>query len=726
MNQAPSRPQLGAFIGVFTPTVLTILGVIMFMRTGWLVGVAGTWGALSIVLLANLITFLTALSVSALATNMRVGVGGAYYIISRSLGLEVGGAVGIPLYLSQVLSVTLYCYGLAESFKIAWEGVPVSLTAAILVVFVTAVASRSIELTLKLQLPVMVLIGAAILSLLAGAEFGTAEVANWGSFSDSTGDVGFWGAFAVFFPAVTGILAGVSLSGDLKDPGRAIPVGVLSAVAVGFVVYLMIPVVLAGSASSEALLTDSLIWTKIAAFPVLVMPGLWGAILSSAFGSVLGAPRTLQALAVDDIVPARFGELDEKGEPVLGLYVSGALALVAVWLGDLNTVAEWVTIFFLTTYGALNTVALVEILVDDPSFRPRIRIPWWAAAGGAIGCFVAMFAINAWACLVAISVEVAIFWFLRSRAFEADFGDVRNGLILSLAHLLVRTYTEARQDARNWRPTILVISKDIEQDLPAVQMAASFGETRGMLTVVHVAEQPLDELERPDDLLAANREFLRDQGIDAFCEHTSVPALDDGAIAAIYQAHGFGGMNANTVLMPWSGESIDELETALRHERYLAHLDRCLLVFRAGTTEPVVQQRPTVLVWWKGLEANGDLMLLLAHLLTRSDRYRFGRILLRTVVQDRQEAAAWKANADKLVDRIRMDVTAEAVVLGVDESVTEVIRTMSSDATLVLLGLSAPTPGEESLAAQRMAELVDGMPDTLLVRNAGPFRGRLV
>ncbi len=723
-------PGLGVFLGVFTPTMLTILGVIMFMRVGWLVGVAGIGGALAIVALANVITFLTAMSVSALATNMRVGVGGAYFIISRSLGLEVGGAVGIPLYLSQVLSVTLYCYGLAESLRVVWEGVPVPQVAGLLVIFVTAVASRSTELTLKLQLPVMVLIAAAIMSLFLGASWGSANVATWGPFTDDLGHVGFWGAFAVFFPAVTGILAGVSLSGDLEDPAESIPKGVLASVAVGAVVYMMVPIALASSAPREALLNDSLIWTQIAAVPLLVMPGLWGAILSSAFGSVLGAPRTLQALATDEVVPKQLGAADpETGDPTVGLYLSGVLALIAVFLGDLNTVAEWVTIFFLTTYGALNTVAVVEVLVDDPSYRPRISTPWWGAALGAIGCFVAMFAINPRACMVAISVECVIFFLLRRRAFETEFGDARSGLILSLAHLLVRLYTDARQDPRNWRPTMLVLTRDLVRDLAAVRMASSFGDHRGMLSVVNIEERPLAELPHPDTVLPPKRAFLREHGIEAFCELTAVPEVDDATIAAICQAHGFGAMNANTILFPWDGHDRSALARILHHAHYLARIDRCTLVYRSemGVRETThYGRRPLVVIWWKGLESNGDLMLLLANLLSRNDQYRGANIRLRTVVDTQAEADAWRAIANELIGRIRMDVTADAVVRAAGETVVEVIQRSSADARLVFLGLTDADSGQEDAVAERMAQMVEGMPDTLFVRNAGPFRGRLV
>ena len=252
---------LGTFLGVYTPTVLTVLGVILYLRMGWVVGNAGVLGAMGIVLLANGITFITAMSISALSTNMRVGVGGAYYIISRSLGLELGGALGIPLYLSQALSVTLYAYGLAESLRLVWPGLPVQFVAAVIVIGVVLVAARSTVLALKLQLPIMVFIGISLLALLSGINFDVQETGLRGEWVDG----GFWEVFAVFFPAVTGVLAGVGLSGDLRDPARAIPVGVLFAVLTGFVVYISAPLVLAHAATPEQLRSNELLWTEVAA-----------------------------------------------------------------------------------------------------------------------------------------------------------------------------------------------------------------------------------------------------------------------------------------------------------------------------------------------------------------------------------------------------------------------------------------------------------------------------
>ncbi|HMB70828.1 MAG TPA: hypothetical protein VKU85_16045, partial [bacterium] len=364
--------KIGTFLGVFTPTVLTILGVIMYLRLGWVVGNVGLGSTILIVVLANAITLITTLSFSAIATNARVGVGGAYYMISRSLGLEFGGAIGLPLFLSQACSVTLYAFGLAESLRIVWPGVPVQVVASVVVVGAGLLAYRGAAIALRAQIPLMGLIAVSLIALgfgalretptgeapapapeeaLAGNEISTgggaeaeappaeAEAAPPEDAASGAADTpdglddatpapvdpeptaaspavepgasgsrapppGFWVVFAVFFPAVTGIMAGLGLSGDLKDPMRSIPRGAIGAALVGFAIYLVVPVLLARGASADLLRSDPLVWTKIAPGGAwLILPGLFGAILSSAIGSVLTAPRTIQALAVDRIAP---------------------------------------------------------------------------------------------------------------------------------------------------------------------------------------------------------------------------------------------------------------------------------------------------------------------------------------------------------------------------------------------------------------------------------------
>ena len=726
-----ARLQLGTFLGVFTPTILTILGVIMFLRVGWIVGGVGLGYTLLIVIISNVITFVTALSLSSLATSMRVGVGGAYYLISRSFGLEVGGAVGIPLYLSQTLSVTLYAYGMAESMTYLLPdmvtGLPgfLPVTAALIIVGVAAVAAKSTELSLKLQRPIIVLIILSLLSLFMGVswtqEFETRPISDM--LTSGGGTVPFWVAFAVFFPAVTGILSGVSLSGDLKDPGKSIPQGVLSAVVVGFFIYLCVPVALYLGADTDALVNNSLVWQDVSAVSFLVLPGLWGAVLSSAFGSILSAPRTLQALADDRLAPRLFSQTDEKtGEPVLGLVVSAGVALVAVVLGDLNAVAEWLTVFFLTTYGALNAVALFEIVAGDPAFRPRVKVPWWAALGGAVGCAVAMFAINPMACMGALIIEMGIFLYIRRRSLRTTWGDVRNGLWLSMARFALLHLRGQDLDPRSWRPHILLFTADLARTIPLVRLSAALGQQRGVVTVVTLKVGELDEREDYSKLQQRNEKLLDQHRIVAFAEIAAVPTLL-GGVLAVAQSNGFAGLSSNTIAFGWSETGAPGLANLLRLVRKLEHLDKCAMICR---NPPVERRGALFVVWWTGKENNGDLMLLFAHLLTQASGWENSRIVLRSVVEQREEVSERKAEFEEMLEEVRISADVEVLHRVPESSVSEMITEYSQDAALCFLGFRVPEEGGELEVAQYLIDLTDGIPSAVLVRNGGPYRGMLV
>ncbi len=355
-------------------------------------------GPTAVVLLSSAVTFLTALSASALATNMRVGVGGEYYMVAHSLGLELGGAIGIPLFLSRTLSITFYAYGLSESILWLWPsqwglapGYTVPLFAALIVIATTVVAGKSAELALKLQIPIMIAVGISLLAMIVGVVSGATQAPELAA-SYRTAPEGFWYVLAVFFPAVTGFTAGIGMSGDLKDPRRSIPIGTLLAVAVGMLVYLAVPAFL--SISSQVNLEELAqpgvgVWTTVAVLGAwLVFPGMWGAILSSAFGSALGGPRVLQALAKDGLAPAFVARVSKTGQPVVATYVSGGIALAAVGFGELNAVAQFVTIFFLTLYVTINLSAAAEKWGGDPSYRPIINIPWHLSVFGCLGAVV--------------------------------------------------------------------------------------------------------------------------------------------------------------------------------------------------------------------------------------------------------------------------------------------------------------------------------------------------
>ncbi|MGA8852630.1 MAG: amino acid permease, partial [Christiangramia sp.] len=310
-NNDPVIPSvkggLGTFGGVFTPSILTILGVIMYLRFGWVVGNVGILGTLLIVTLSVSITFLTALSVASIATDQQVRAGGAYYMISRSLGVEVGGAIGIPLFIALALSIALYTVGFAESVVGVFPDLDFKTVGIITTILVGLLAMISAKVAIKAQYFIMFGIGLSLVSLIFGSPIEETSIQIWPSSGDNRES--FWVVFAVFFPAVTGIMAGVNMSGDLENPSKSIPKGTFAAIAVGYLIYMTLPIILSNRASANSLIEDPLIMRKISYWGDAILIGVWGATLSSAVGSILGAPRVLQALARDQVLPPWLGWL---------------------------------------------------------------------------------------------------------------------------------------------------------------------------------------------------------------------------------------------------------------------------------------------------------------------------------------------------------------------------------------------------------------------------------
>ncbi|MEM9569179.1 MAG: amino acid permease, partial [Cyanobacteria bacterium P01_E01_bin.34] len=389
ISQLPSeeKPGLGTLGGVYTPSILTILGVIMYLRFGWVLGNVGLTSTLLIVTMATAITLLTGLSVSEIATDRIVRGGGAYFMISRSLGIEVGGAVGIPLFIAQTLSVALYTIGFAESLVQVVPNFDPKLVAIAATILVAVLAIKSADLAIRAQYFIMAAIALSLISFFFGKPLDTISPELMGL--PVEGGESFWPVFAVFFPAVTGIMAGVSMSGDLKAPSKSIPIGTLAAIATGYVIYMAIPLFLARRADAASLVADPFIMQRTALFGPAIVAGVMGATLSSALGSILSAPRTLQALARDRVLPKWLRILGtgngDSDEPRIGTVVTLGISLLAVALGDLNAIAPVLTMFFLTTYLVLNVAAGIESFLKSPSFRPTFKVHWSLSILGALG-----------------------------------------------------------------------------------------------------------------------------------------------------------------------------------------------------------------------------------------------------------------------------------------------------------------------------------------------------
>ena len=709
--------RFGTFAGVFTPNILTILGIILFLRIGWVVGQAGLWGALSIVLLANVISFLTGLSLSAVATSMNVRAGGNYYLISRSLGLEVGGAIGIPLYLSQAISVAFYIIGFTEALRqipamAAIDPRLVATAVALLFVFVAYIGA---DFALKIQYVILAILIAALVSFFAG---------GWDSFIAPTTTaaygpgLGYWAVFAVFFPAVTGIEVGTSLSGDLKDPSRSIPLGTIASIVVTAVIYLAVVFWFAFHVDPATLVGDNFVIQRVARWPALVLYGVWASTLSSALGSVLAAPRTLQAIAYDSIVPKWLaGKMGSPTEPRVAVLITGAVAVVVIWMGDLDFVAPIISMFFLNTYGMVNLAASIEKLVSNPSYRPRFRIPWWVSLLGAIGCYAAMFLINPWATLLAIVISYGLFFLFERRRIRNTWGDVRSGIWLALTRHALLTLSAGEADVKNWRPNIIVFTGQPHNRQELVDMAEWLIKGQGLVTFFQLLVGDVDKLAGRGLREAARKHiqsYIDQREMTAFAEADIVPSFEQGVLTVV-QAHGVGRIEPNAVLFGWS-RSAEGRAAQLRLMRSLLLLEKATLFLNVDPQRGF-GARQTITIWSKGRGGNADLMLLLAYIIQQHRDWQGARLRLVRVIDSVDGVEQTRSHMDALLRRVR--VAAEPVVLVREgRTFTEIIATTSTESDLTVLGLNVPEAGREGGYGDLIDALVTRVGTVLMVRDA--------
>ena len=515
---------MGTFAGVFTPSFLTIIGIIFFMRLGYVVGNAGLGRALIIILIANTISILTSLSMAAVATNIRVKVGGVYYIISRTLGAQYGGAIGIVLYLAQAVSVAFYCIGFGEVLSSLFPDAPELLPqiiAAIALSVLFWLAWKGADWATRFQFVIMGVLICAIISFFVGAALQWQPQTLRQSWTAFNGGPNFWVLFAIFFPAVTGFTQGVNMSGDLRNATKSIPLGTFLAVGLTMLLYFAAAVVFAGGVPQEVLATDYSAMKRLSLFGFLVDAGVIAATLSSALASFLGAPRVLQALAADRIFPVLLPFA--KGEPGTnnprrGVVLTAIIAFITVGLGDLNVIAPVVSMFFLVTYGLLNYATYIEARSKSTSFRPRLRLYHkYFSMAGFIGCGSAMLAINLTAGIISVIIIMAIYVYLERTTKSVRWADSRRSHYLhEVRRNLIATAAEP-EHPRNWRPQLLVFSDESHRRERLLRFASWVNGGVGITTAVRMIEgSGLKALKERKQAEAELREDIDRGKLDAF------------------------------------------------------------------------------------------------------------------------------------------------------------------------------------------------------------------
>lgn len=688
-----ARGGYGTFEGVFVPTVVTILGVVMFLREGWVIGNAGLGGGLLIILLAFVITGSTALSLSSVTTNIRIGAGGAYSVIARSLGIEIAGSIGIPLYLAQSLVVTLYIFAFREGWQALFPAHPAFAIDLTVFALVLAIAAVSAKFSFRVQYVVLALLVAAFVSVGAGAFTADFDepVRLLGDFPGAPEQgfpgIGFWGVFAVFFPAVTGIMAGANMSGELRDPRRSIPRGTMGALAVSLVVYVLLAVWLERIAPAEELVGNYTVMVDLSAWPPAVLAGLLGSAFSSALAALVGAPRILQALSAHGVIPGAdvLARRTPRGEPRAAMLVTAAIVLGALLLRELNAIAPLITMFFLITYAMVNVIVLVEQQLGLVSFRPLLPIPPAIALVGAAGCTFVMFIINPVFSLVAVVIVLGVYGYLMRRQIAAPYGDVRSGLFQAVAEWGVKKALRlGGADGRSWKPNLLVPVEDADELRGTFRLIHDIAAPKGALSIMGIATHR-EPTELREDLEIAGTHF-RDEEVFAVASVVETDSYAAGFLAGIGALRG-AFFRPNTLFLTLPGDAARAEEVRTIVDRAPDH-DLGIILFvdhpRAG-----IGRRRTINVWvrnpdWESAHevAELDLALLLAYKLQKNWG---GRIRLLTAVTTSEEKQVATTNLRRLVDLARIPAAdVYAVTAGFDEAVAQ-----APQADLTIFGLPA-------------------------------------
>ena len=713
--------SFGTFKGVFTPSILTILGVVMYLRMGWVLGNVGIVTTLAIVTLASAITFLTALSLAALATNMKVGGGGAYFIISRSLGVEAGAAIGLPLYLAQALGISFYIAGFSESLVQVFPQFDPVIVGGVTLVLLTALVYVSADLALKSQFVILAAIAVSLASFFLGGPVDPAAAADPASLTR----LSFWPVFAVFFPAVTGIEAGIAMSGDLKNPTKSLPLGTIMAVLVGYAVYLAIPIYLhRQGVPDEMLLSYPLVMQKTARWGEAVLVGVWAASLSSAMGALLGAPRTLQALAKDRVMPQILGRGFGAGnDPRIATVVSFAIGLTGIMLGDLNVIAPILSMFFLTSYGALNLSAGFEELISNPSWRPQFRIPSWVSLGGFAACLVVMLMLAPGATIIAVITCSGIYYAMMRRSMRAQWGDMRLGLLMFFSRVMLYRMEGLRLDERTWKPNLLVLSGSPIARWYLIELADAIAQSRSFVTVASFIPEENWSAERVDKITDAVRSYLKKREVPAFIR--TLPAADPFTGAAtMIRSYGFGPIVPNTVLIGET-EKPGSFVAFARLIQLVNRSNRNLVIVRQRTNEGEEPPRVTrgrdrrIDVWWSDRSPHTAFMLAVAILLRRSRDWMGATLAFKTIVDSESEKTEAAARLQQFLNEARVRATPAVLVRGKNDDVFDLIEHSSAGADLVFLGMRPPAADEApetySVYYEKLLQQTEALPATAMV-----------
>ncbi|XP_022821625.1 solute carrier family 12 member 4 isoform X1 [Spodoptera litura] len=785
----PAPPaRMGTLIGVYLPCIQNIFGVILFIRLTWVVGTAGAIQGFLIVLVCCCTTMLTAISMSAIATNGVVPAGGSYFMIGRALGPECGGAVGMLFYTGTTLAAAMYIVGAVEivltymapwmsifgdftkdpeamynNFRVYGTGlllimgmvvfvgvkfvnkfatvalacVILSITAVYVGIFVNFNGNDKLQMCVlgkRLLKDIDInnctkTVGAPLhqlfchndtcdpyylahnVSIVQGIK-GLKSGVFFDNLQDSFLQLGQYIAYGkepedieqmerptynqvyadltttftiligIFFPSVTGIMAGSNRSGDLADAQKSIPIGTICAILTTSTVYLSCVLLFAGTVDN-LLLRDKFgqsIGGKLVvanmAWPNqwVILIGSFLSTLGAGLQSLTGAPRLLQAIAKDEIIPflAPFAVSSSRGEPTRALLLTMVICQCGILLGNVDILAPLLSMFFLMCYGFVNLACALQTLLKTPNWRPRFKYYHWSLSlAGLTLCISIMFMTSWFYALIAMGMAGLIYKYIEYRGAEKEWGDGLRGLALSAARYSLLRLEQGPPHTKNWRPQVLVLAKLNNELMPTYRKMLAFASQlkagKGLTVCVSVLGG--DFPRRAGDAASARHNLRRcmdEEKLKGFVDVLVAPDIADG-LSHLVQTTGLGGLKPNTVIVGWpyGWRAAERPEPRWQHflhtVRAVAAARMAMLVpkginFFPDSTEKV---SGNIDIWW--IVHDGGMLMLLPFLLKQHRTWKNCKMRIFTVAQMEDNSIQMKKDLKMFLYQLRLEAEVEVV-----------------------------------------------------------------
>lgn len=709
---------------VFFTAISTILGAILFLRFGYAVGNVGFVETLLIILFAHLVTIPTGMAIAEIATNQRVRGGGEYYIMSRSFGINVGASIGIALYLSQAISVAFYLIAFAEAFDPVFHWINATydlhlvdkriISLPAIFILSTLMLYKGANMGMSTLYIVVAILAGSLISFFLGTPTDAMATSSFDILGRSAQHDDFFKVFAICFPAFTGMTAGVGLSGDLRDPKKSIPIGTLAATFLGMIIYVFIAYKLAHSATPDELAGDYQIMEKISIFPILIPIGLAAATISSAIGSILVAPRTLQAIAKDRViaVPSLTKWLAKgkknSGEPFNATLVTSAIAIFFISLGNVDTVAQVISMFFMLTYGTICLISFLQHFAADPAYRPAFRSRWYISLLGFVLTVYLMFKMEPLYALISFLVMIGLYYSISlTRKHSEGVAKIFQGVIFQINRKLQIFLQASEKDSDNWRPSFICISRDFFKRPAAFDLMSWIAHRAGFGTFLYFIEGYLSKETTRKSKEVLER-LVKISGMiksNVFVDTMISPSFTS-AVAQAIQLPSVSGKEINAIMFEYSRDEPTNLPEIIDNIPLVKATDYDVCVLCSSQKGFGIKR--SIHIWiTPGDIANGSLMILLGYVILGHPSWKRADMKISAVFPE-NEIADFEQDLRTSITNGMLPITAQNIELieqRADVSIKKIINQRSQDDDLVMIGLKY-----ESLK-QRGTELFEGFED---------------